>query len=172
MPPSSSTSPATPPPIGLDHGHDHRQCIEAGIDAAEQHCAATGLRLTPVRRRVLALLLAQHRAMGAYELLDVLRQEGLGSQPPVIYRALNFLVKHGLAHRIEHLNAFVACATPNSGHAPVFLICRMCKRVGEVDTAAAENILAPVTQIAGFRIERASVEAIGICAHCEEADHP
>ena len=93
--------PKMTPPIGLDHGHDHRRCVSDGLAAAERYCTDAGLRLTPVRRRVLALLLAEHRARGAYELLDALRCEGLGSQPPVVYRALAFLMKHGLAHKIE-----------------------------------------------------------------------
>ena len=96
--------PPLPEPIGFAR-HDHSACIADTVAAVAARCAADGLQLTPVRRRVLEILLERHRALGAYEILDVLRDEGLGSQPPVAYRALEFLTKHGFAHRIERLNA-------------------------------------------------------------------
>ena len=112
--------------LGFTH-HDHQHCISHAIGAAEEACAEQGLQLTPQRRRVLEILLEEHRAMGAYELLDVLRTEGIGAQPPTVYRALDFLVSNGFAHKIERLNAFVACAHPGERHAPAFLICSDCK---------------------------------------------
>ena len=82
------------------------------LAAAETRCAKESLRLTPVRRKVLELLLQEHRALGAYAILDLLREAGFGSQPPVAYRALDFLAEHGFVHKIERLNAFVACVHP------------------------------------------------------------
>ena len=90
--------------------HDHARCVRSGLAAAEAECRVRKLRLTPVRRRALELLLSEHRALGAYDLLARLSDEGLGSQPPVAYRALDFLVKAGFAHKIEALNAYLACA--------------------------------------------------------------
>ena len=90
-------------PLGFAH-HDHDTCVSEALAAAEARCAAEGLRFTPVRRKVLDILLQEHRALGAYDILDMLREEGLGSQPPVAYRALDFLVTHGFAHKIERLN--------------------------------------------------------------------
>ena len=149
--------------IGFEH-HDHGGCMRAAVDRVEARCARDGLQLTPVRRRVLEVLLEGHRAMGAYEVLDVLREEGLGSQPPVAYRALDFLVKHGFAHRIERLNAFVACVNAKAGHAPAFLICRLCKRVAEAE--ADQDVLARSARAAGFVIEAAMVEIEGLCPAC------
>jgi Fur family zinc uptake transcriptional regulator len=146
--------------------HDHDSCIAEGVAAAEAHCAAEGLQFTPVRRRVLEILLARHRAMGAYEILDILREEGLGSQPPVAYRALDFLVKHGFVHRIERLNAFAACTHPGETHSPAFLICRVCDSVAEAQADPASGMLARAAEAAGFRIERAVVEAEGVCPRC------
>ena len=116
--------------------HNHAACIRSALSAAEAACATDGLRLTPVRRRTLEILLEAHEALGAYDVLARLSAEGLGDKPPVAYRALSFLVEHGLAHRIERLNAFVACAKPGHDHAPAFLICRGCRAVSETDTAA------------------------------------
>lgn len=146
--------------------HNHSHCIEEGIAVAQARCEAEGLQFTPVRRRVLEMLLAEHRALGAYEILDMLRKEGLGSQPPVAYRALDFLVKHGLAHKIERLNAFTACVHPGEAHAPAFLICRSCKSVAEADTNLNSGRLGQTAESEGFLIERVVVEAEGLCPDC------
>lgn len=154
-------------PVGFDR-HDHSGCIADALSAAEATCAEKGLQLTPVRRRVLEILLDRHVALGAYDILDVLRAEGLGSQPPVAYRALDFLVSNGFAHRIERLNAFVACAHPGEHHAPAFLICRNCDSVAEAEADPREGRLGDSARAAGFLIEKAVVEAEGLCPRCRE----
>ncbi|MEM1065797.1 MAG: transcriptional repressor [Pseudomonadota bacterium] len=149
--------------------HDHKVCVEEAIAAAEVRCAKDGLRFTPVRRKVLELLLKEHRAMGAYAILDELREAGFGSQPPVAYRALDFLVSHGFVHKIERLNAFVACTHPGETHAPAFMICRLCEAVAEAPAPPAKQVLGVAAQAVGFQIERTVLEAEGICPACAEA---
>ncbi|MGB0498514.1 MAG: transcriptional repressor [Rubricella sp.] len=156
-------------PIGFER-HDHGHCVESAMHAAETHCAETGLRFTPVRRKALEILLQEHRALGAYEVLDRLRDAGFGSQPPVAYRALDFLVAHGFAHKIERLNAFIACAHPGAQHAPAFMICRMCDAVAEAQSPPARGALGDAARTAGFTIERTIVEAEGICPACAGKD--
>ena len=154
--------------IGFER-HDHTACMREGVAAVDARCRAEGLKFTPVRRRVLEILLERHRALGAYEILDVLRDEGLGSQPPVAYRALEFLVKHGFAHKIERLNAFIACAHPGQDHSPAFLICRKCDSVAEAHAEPAKGMLGRAARETGFVIERAVVEAEGLCPSCKDA---
>ncbi len=153
-------------PLGF-HRHDHAHCIRSAVDAADAHCHQKGLQLTPVRKRVLEMLLAEHRAMGAYDILDLLRKEGFSAQPPVAYRALDFLVSQGFAHRVERLNAFVACAHPGENHAAAFLICRVCKAVAEADLP--QEALSHAAEAAGFDMEGAVVEAEGLCPACKVA---
>ncbi|MBY6137179.1 Fur family transcriptional regulator [Leisingera sp. XS_AS12] len=148
--------------------HNHSNCIQDCIAAVDSHCRLNGLQFTPVRRRVLEILLQEHRAMGAYEILDRLREEGLGSQPPVAYRALDFLVKNGFAHKIERLNAFIACAHPGENHAASFLICRACDAVAETRREPSQGQLGQAAREAGFVIERAVVEAEGLCPKCQQ----
>ncbi|MFV0291876.1 MAG: Fur family transcriptional regulator [Paracoccus sp. (in: a-proteobacteria)] len=149
--------------------HDHHACTGAALARADELVAARGLRLTPVRRRVLEILLERHQAMGAYEVLERLAAEGLGKQPPVAYRALDFLVEHGLAHRIQRLNAFAACQSGHEDdHAPAFLICRSCQTVAELDDELLRTNLAQAAGNAGFVVERATVEALGLCRNCME----
>ena len=157
--------------LGRLHGfdlHHHTDCIATGLKNAESHCAAHGLQLTPTRRRVLEILLTQNKSLGAYELLDHLRDEGLGSQPPVIYRALDFLLTHGFIHRIESRNAYVACTVPDCQNASYFLVCRSCNAVAEAADWQVEQPLQDTARQAGFEIERFAIEAEGVCPACQE----
>lgn len=155
-------------PVGF-HQHDHETCKTGGVAAADAYCVARGLQFTPVRRRTLEVLLSEHRAMGAYDLLEVLGAEGFGSQPPVVYRALDFLVKNGFAHKIERLNAFVGCVHPGADRTPAFLICRACDTVAETRARPAMTLLRDLADEAGFAVERAVIEAEGLCPNCREA---
>ncbi|MVO17270.1 transcriptional repressor [Parasedimentitalea maritima] len=148
--------------------HDHSSCINDCVAVVDKHCKAEGLQLTPVRRRVLEILLQEHQSLGAYEILDRLREEGMGSQPPVAYRALDFLVKHGFAHKIERLNAFIACSHPGQSHTPVFMICRECSAVAETHTDLDKGQLGQLARDVGFQIECSVVEAEGLCPKCQQ----
>jgi Fur family zinc uptake transcriptional regulator len=152
-------------PVGFEK-HDHKACVAQGLAAAEARCIAEGLRLTAVRRKVLELLLREHRALGAYAILDLLRDAGFGSQPPVAYRALDFLAENGFVHKIERLNAFVACAHPGESHSPAFMICRLCDAVAEAQATPAKGALGDAARAAGFQIEKTVVEAEGVCPSC------
>lgn len=156
----------TQPAAGVDAfaPHDHALCRADALAAAEALCTERGAALTPVRRRTLELLLESHVALGAYDVLARLSAEGLGSQPPVAYRALGFLVAQGLAHKLDGSQSYVACARPGAApHAAGFLVCRACGRV-------AEAALAPEPLETGdFAVERLTVEAHGLCAACREA---
>lgn len=149
--------------------HDHSHCATDGLARAEAILALRKLRLTPVRRQTLQILLAEHRALGAYEVLDRLAAAGFGKQPPVAYRALEFLVEHGLAHKVRRLNAFAACMHPETDHAPVFLICRGCNALAETPAEPVRAALDAAASAAGFTVERTSIEALGLCPKCAVA---
>lgn len=146
--------------------HDHGACEANALDHAKQHLAARGARLTAVRLRTLEILLETHRAMGAYEILDRLVADGFARQPPVAYRALEFLVQHGVAHRVQGLNAFAACLHPGHDHAPIFLICRECEKVAELPARGVRDTLDGIAAESGFLIERSTVELLGLCHIC------
>ena len=148
--------------------HDHGHCAADVLARAEVLAADQGARLTPVRRRVLEILLEDHRAMGAYDVLQRLAAEGFGNQPPVAYRALDFLVEQGFAHRVRRLNAFTACMHPGEAHAPVFLICRGCDAVAEAPAAAVRTALDDAASNVGFAVERTNIEALGLCPSCQK----
>lgn len=146
--------------------HDHAHCCGDVLAHAQALVAKRGLRLTPVRQRTLEILLESHLALGAYEVLQRLVAEGYGNQPPVAYRALEFLVEQGMAHRIRRLNAFTACMNPGTAHAPAFLICRACNAVAEAPAAPVRVALDAAAAALGFAIERSTIEAVGLCPAC------
>ncbi len=145
---------------------------EATLDEAARRCAAAGAQLTPLRRLVLRLVLEAGQPVGAYALLERLKGERGGATtaaPPTVYRALDFLLEHGLVHRLERLNAFLPCVAAHEGHSHPhqFLICRSCGRTAEVGDHAVARAMEAAAARLGFRLERATVEAEGLCAACQ-----
>jgi Fur family zinc uptake transcriptional regulator len=158
--------------MGLDHAlfpdpkHDHRACIEAGLEAAERICEEKAARLTPDRRQVLEILLRRHTALGAYDIIDSMDWGDRKRASSVVYRALDFLAKHGLVHKLHSRNAFVACSHPDGGHGAQFLICTDCDRIAEIaDRKVARGIIAAARD-AGFTVQRPMIEVEGLCPHC------
>ena len=148
--------------------HQHGDRAEH-ITQAEQICAAAGQTLTPLRRRALEILLDQSGPAKAYDLLPLLDTEHSSAKPPTIYRALDFLVRMGLAHRIESLNAFVACDIGACARSTIFLICEKCGGAQEFDAGHALIDLAEAAMADGFSIRRTMIEASGLCSACQRA---
>ena len=140
--------------------------MEKNIQEAEQYCKENGLNFTPVRRKVLEILLHKNTAIGAYEILDLLREAGFKNQPPVAYRALDFLVQNGFAHKIEQLNSFIGCTHPGKDNSPAFMICRKCDSVSEEEALTRNFSVSQIASKAGFTVEKAVIEARGLCHSC------
>jgi Fur family zinc uptake transcriptional regulator len=147
-------------------GHNHDHCVAAALSAAEAVCARAGQRLTALRRRVLELVWASHRPVGAYALLDELKKDGRGAAPPTVYRALDFLLGCGLIHRIESLNAYVGCSHPGEAHLTQFLICRSCGTAAELDDKRLGEVIGRSATAHGFSIASRVIELSGVCAAC------
>jgi Fur family zinc uptake transcriptional regulator len=147
--------------------HDHKRCTADALEHAEALCAERSQRLTPIRRQVLEALLASHKPLGAYEIIERTATGGTRPAPITIYRALDFLRDNGLVHRIESRNAFIACVNNHaSGDLVVFLICERCGEVGEAPSAAVAEQLKTAARAAGFTPKAPVIEITGICAHC------
>jgi len=109
------------------------------------------------------------RPLSAYEIIDQLRDKGL-TAPPTVYRALNRLIEDGLAHRLESLNAFVACRHPHhhdrgAGQA-VFAICDRCGSARELEQPEVVRLLGETAAGIGFALKEMTVELSGRCAAC------
>ena len=108
--------------------------------------------------------------LSAYTILDRLREEGFRA-PLQVYRALDKLVERGLAHRLESLNAFVACADEHCHRKGLiaFAICEGCGKVDEFADAVIEERLGAWAGAKGFKVERTTMEIRGKCEACLRA---
>ena len=147
---------------------ERRETVNDAMLRAEAACRASGGRLTPIRRRVLETLQATRGSLGAYEIAEALAdEEGRRLAPITIYRALEFLIAQGLAHRLASRNAFVACT---HGHRPEELVAfLMCDGCGEVEERSAPGLTGALSQLLGsarFDPHLKLLEIAGRCARC------
>jgi len=135
--------------------------LEDRLESARGIVLDKGERFTPLREHVLELIITDGGAVKAYDLLDRLSPELGSPKPPTVYRALDFLSKHGLIHRVEALNAFIACDHSHKGHLAEFFICEKCQSVEERHAHDHADCKPD-----GFNIRRSVVEHYGQCAKC------
>ncbi len=150
-------------------GHNHNHCIEQALAQAVALCKQRNSRLTPSRRRVLELIWQSHQPLGAYQLLAQLAEEGFNSAPPTVYRALEFLLEHGLIHRLASLNAYTGCSGPGTQHSGYFLICHRCNRVQELASPSLKEAVRQHAGQADFLLESEIIELSGCCSQCLKA---
>ena len=172
-PAAAAGKPVAPPHDDHDD-HDHRAHTPAGsqesaLALAEEYCRERGEKLTPIRRKVLELLLESGRATKAYSLLDDMRQIHPGSAPPTVYRALDFLLSAGLVHRIESINAFTVCHDLTQCQHGILVVCQQCGDVTELHQPKLRQALVAQIEDAGYRLASEEIELKGLCAACETA---
>lgn len=139
--------------------------VSRALGAAETRLTTEGERMTPARLRVLELLLAAGEPVKAYDLIARFGEDGQPAKPPTVYRALEFLERKGLAHRIASISAYVACSTGGSDHAAAFLICDCCGATQEITPPHGDSF-ALEAEAAGYVIARTTIEGHGLCAAC------
>ncbi|TPW33552.1 transcriptional repressor [Martelella alba] len=131
----------------------------------------TMAKLTRNQSLVLDCLSHRHEPMSAYTILDQLRNDGFKA-PLQVYRALDKLTEFGLVHRLESMNAFVACAHPEEDccrHGmTAFAICESCKTVIEFHAHEVEDALVGVARKKGFKPEKMTIEIRGLCEKCRD----
>jgi Fur family transcriptional regulator, zinc uptake regulator len=132
-----------------------------------RHETAGAVALTKNQMLVFEALNGAAQPMSAYVILDKLRDSGLRA-PLQVYRALDKLIDTGLVHRLESLNAFVACAHPHCHEdcASAFAICETCGSVTEFSDDEIMSRLRGWSSAAKFRPGRMTVEVRGVCAAC------
>jgi Fur family transcriptional regulator, zinc uptake regulator len=117
---------------------------------------------------ILAILRSAAAPMSAYGILEALRSSAVIA-PMTVYRALARLTKSGAVHRLESLNAYVACGRPDHLAPVAFAICRQCGRVDELVDATVVRRLHEDAVGLGFETETTIVELTGRCASCANA---
>ena len=118
---------------------------------------------------ILEALRDMDQPASAYELIDQLRHKATLA-PQTVYRSLDRLIADGQAHRLESLNAFVACRHPSHRGAAIFAICDECRSVTEFNEADAVNSLAAWARKAKFDVRQMTLELRGRCKSCANAE--
>lgn len=122
--------------------------------------------LNPTQAETLRALRGAGRPMSAYEVMDALREAGRSAAPPTAYRALARLIELGLVHRLESINAYVACCAEHGRDAPAFSICDDCGTVAEFSDPDALDRVVDAARRAGFEPVKPVIELHGRCADC------
>lgn len=157
--------------------HHHVHDALGFVAAVERACRERGLRLTPIRAKVLGLIAEQGKPIKAYDLLDRMRADKLDDEdsagsaaPPTVYRALDFLLANGFIHKLESVNAFVACHHPSTAqHSVPFLICDRCHSAVELEDERIVALLDEKARALGFVPQAQTLEVHGLCARCAGA---
>jgi Fur family zinc uptake transcriptional regulator len=152
------------------HIHDHERCVNAALQLTREICQKNKVNLTPTREQVLKLIWQSHRPIGAYQIQDQLARISRKSvAPPTVYRALQFLTKLGLIHKIPSLNSFIGCPFPNSPQSNLFLICEGCGNIAEVSCSNVDHLLQKTCENASFKLNSKNIELFGLCILCSES---
>ena len=136
------------------------------LEKAKTHCEARGGRFTSLREKVYCLLLQRNTAIGAYDLLDQLKESEDSAKPATVYRSLDFLLEMGLVHKVESDNTFIACHHFDCHHPVQFLICDECGNVQEIQSTGIKEQLDKQADSKGFEVRTQTIEAHGTCAKC------
>lgn len=147
----------------MDHSHPPLTTAQH-VNAARKRCEDAGERFTPLRAHIFELIVKADGPVKAYDLLDQLRPERGSPKPPTVYRALEFFSRLGLIHRVEALNAYIACDHSHPGHIAEFFICETCDAVEEKHAHEHEDCTPE-----GFTITRSVIEHYGQCKGCAVA---
>ena len=99
-----------------------------------------------MRAQVLAVLRSRRLPISAYDVLRCLHEAHSRLAPPTICRALAAPTERGRAHRLESLNAFIACRCDHHHEASILSICTDC---GAVDENLSTDLPTTPSSIAG-----------------------
>lgn len=119
-----------------------------------------------MQAEVLAALRRCGGPLSAYDVLGELRRISPKIAPPTVYRALAALTESGRVHRLESLNAFVACQCDHHHQASILSICDECGAVEERVVPEILNELSSIVGQSGFQPKRYVIEVHGLCASC------
>lgn len=137
------------------------------LAVAHKLCDQRGQRLTPIRQKVLEILLRESRSLKAYELLDQIRSVHPGAAPPTVYRALDFLMEQGLIHRLDAINAWTACMDAAGEPHDMLVVCTECGKVAELSAPGLSSQLAQKVSEAGYVLSGHETELRALCATCQ-----
>lgn len=136
------------------------------LDGIETYCKEHAIRMTQSRREVARIIASSNCAIGAYDILEKLSDVLDNPKPPTVYRAIDFLMENQFIHKVESLNAFIACNTDHRHSGAQFLVCDTCGRVEEAHICSMPASLASSVKKTGFVADSWNLEVHGKCEIC------
>ena len=120
---------------------------------------------------VMNLLLEAKGPLSAYQILYDLNDHGFRG-PTQVYRVLEKLLELGMVHRIESMNAFVACqqekCDEKNKEINLFTICEICGSVQELLNNWLKNIVKSLSKDNNFLLKNSVLELNGVCSKCKD----
>ncbi len=159
-------------PVDTVQTNSRKQANIKAIQRAKQICEKRNVRLTALREQVLTLLLDYGKPLGAYALMDLLEANSDRDRvaPPTVYRALDFLLKYRLIHKIHSLNAYTPNSNPLREDSSVILICTHCGIAEEAPNNTIQQAINLCASQYRFGVEKQVIEISGKCGTCRTAE--
>lgn len=143
-----------------------QEACHSRLDRAIDRCRTNNWRLTPIRRRTMELMCRTSGSLKAYQLIDHVGDDRSTSSPMRVYRALDFLTKHGFVRHLKTINAFTWCEFPEATPETPFLICDDCGSVEALFDEKVRNFLHERSALVGFKVDLKTMELHGMCRQC------
>lgn len=127
------------------------------------------IKLTELRKDILTILSVKNKPMGAYDILEKLKEKRSNAEPPTVYRVLSFLVENKLIHRIESQNTYVCCSQLHENqtkHQAILFFCRQCQTCYEFED---NDVFLSIMQFSNknhLTVDDSLIELSGICQKC------
>jgi Fur family zinc uptake transcriptional regulator len=157
--------------IFLKAQHHHATCFTQARNRLENRVRISSRKLGVNDKRVFEVLLSEHRAFSAYEVADRAGKDSKRLQANQVYRAVEMLIKLGVAHRVELKNGYMACHSTNNCTAHQILICESCGQVAELENSKLDAEIVKSAEEVGFTPQPQKLELLGICPNCPQNTH-
>jgi len=124
-----------------------------------------GLRWTPQRRTLVAVLAATEGHVTGAELVELCRELDPATTPSTVYRTLDVLeelgfLRHG--HGLDGREEYHVLPSQEHGH----LHCTVCGGCWELGVDEARSILGSLAADRGFEVDLSHVTIVGRCRSC------
>ncbi len=159
-------------PVDTVQTNSRKQANIKAVQRAKHICEKSNVRLTTLREQVLTLLLDYGKPLGAYALMDLLEANTDRDRvaPPTVYRALDFLLKYRLIHKIHSLNAYTPNSNPLREDCSVILICTNCGIAEETPNNTIQQAINLCASQYRFGVEKQVIEISGKCGTCRTTE--
>lgn len=116
---------------------------------------------------VLRVLQSNVKPLSAYKILEKVKEFGIKS-PPIVYRALDTLMKIGKVHKINELNTFIACDCEEDHQhlLSILTICQSCNEVSELHDHIVIDHLVKLKTLNIYLANKAVIELPIMCQNC------